>query len=336
MSSPKYHHLISRVYLRAWCCFKNGVYTMDKYGVIERKNINNNFGVNHFHSIKAGMPICRLEDLIEIFKVLEGYEVFLGKKKLKNVYEYNKNYYNFNNWIIKKENKIISRKIRNKIKNKINQTNIMSIEHLWDIKYEKKWRDIRINIESKLLKSNFNYIEEFDKDLIIKFIVLYNLRGFHSNDELNMVCDIISTILKLDKINLPFRERKRNVKTAEDSIRHLFILNEHYNFLNDYGYMYNIAKSYLDKQLKFFIADGNKKFITSDNPSFIYKNEFGYKIHFMAISPKVAVCIDLNSKSDKYIIDKVNDNEVAILNKKIRENSVSKIILNTNKLEEIF
>ena len=73
MTVPKYHHLIPRAYLKAWCHSNDSVYVIDKISNNkEVKNIKTNFGVTQFHSIFAGMTMCNNDNLLKIFDCLNS------------------------------------------------------------------------------------------------------------------------------------------------------------------------------------------------------------------------------------------------------------------------
>lgn len=144
MNNQKYHHLVPRTYLKAWCYSNDSIYVMNKETkLVESKNIANNFGITGFHSIVAGMPICEYNDLLKIFKILEGYDVFYVEKQLRSLEEYNKNYLDFDKWVIKKEGIQISNKNKNILKAEIDKVKIKDIENLWANKYEDKWKKLR-------------------------------------------------------------------------------------------------------------------------------------------------------------------------------------------------
>ncbi|AAK81455.1 hypothetical protein BJV85_000371 [Clostridium acetobutylicum] len=148
MTNQKYHHLIPRTYLKAWCYNKDSIYVFDtKNRIFEGKNIKKNFGITQFHSIVAGMPICEEEDLKKIYKCLDGYEIYYEGRLLTNLMEYNKYYCKFAEWVIKSNNIDISRKNKNILRAKIDKVKILDIEQLWSEKYEDKWNIVRENIE---------------------------------------------------------------------------------------------------------------------------------------------------------------------------------------------
>ena len=75
-SEAKYHHLIPQTYMSAWANSSGTLLVKDLHtGETEKKNKEKFLGVNHYHSIIAGMPICTEDDAKEIFKILNNYDV---------------------------------------------------------------------------------------------------------------------------------------------------------------------------------------------------------------------------------------------------------------------
>lgn len=77
----KYHHLIPQTYISAWGNISGTIsYKELKTGMCGKKNKDNILGINHYHSIIAGMPICTEDDVKEIFAILKDYNVeYQGK-----------------------------------------------------------------------------------------------------------------------------------------------------------------------------------------------------------------------------------------------------------------
>jgi hypothetical protein len=334
MSNPKYHHLIPRTYLRAWCHSNDSVYVVDKgKRKLETKNINTNFGISQFHTITAGMMICEDNDLNQIFKYLDGYEIYLNNKKLSDFHEYNINYTDFDDWIIKKDSKPVSKKTKNILKSKIEQEKILEIENLWQIKFENKWRWLRDTIEYNVLRTKSTEINQFYKGLIMRFVVAFNWRGFYGNELFRKEYEWISDMINLDEIIIPYEERyKVYLETASVEMEHLLLLKNYREFLRDKGIMYKMAVNYVRLLgIMFYVAGGSNNFITSDNPSFIGKFE-GQSVHIFPVSPRVIVCLGKNGKNeDKYLVKKVPDRLVSMINKQIYDNCVDRIIMFDSK-----
>lgn len=329
MQIPKEHHLVPRTYLRPWCYSNDSLYILDKATRrIESKNIDNNFKKNHYHTITAGMPICNDNDLKYIFKCLEGYDVYYDNKKLETLREYNNHYFMFDEWIIVKSGVQISKKRKNRIRSAVSEAKITEIEDLWSKKYEDKWPNLRATIEKAVMPVSNATIQEFYKGLLMKFVVAMNWRGFAGNDSFNEVYESISSIIELDKVDVPYRERQRPyLKTAAEEMHHFLLLQNYRDFLNNRGQIYEMAKHYIRLlTIRFLIAQGRLSFLTSDNPSFI-SNISGGIMHVMPVSPKILITIGKNTDNvNHYFVKAVSERDVKSINKDILDNCVERVI----------
>ncbi|ADZ22572.1 hypothetical protein BJV85_000372 [Clostridium acetobutylicum] len=186
------------------------------------------------------------------------------------------------------------------------------------------------------MNSQGDKIDEFYKGLIIKSLIAFNWRGFHTNNAFKSVYKWISDIIGLDKINIPVEERQKNyLTTASQEMEHSILLRKYREFLNDTGIIYYMAKMYIKiMSIKFYIATGNNKFITSDNPSFICNNVDGKLVHIMSISPDIVMTVGINKNhEEKYYIERISSKDVTKINKIIYDNSIEKVITNNNKMK---
>ena len=124
-----------------------------------------------FHSIKAGMPLCTEADTNIIFAPILTYYVEYESKILKSSVDMNKNYYAFDDWIIKREDgSLVSKK---RVKDEIEKIKIKDIETNWAIKYENHWDFEVRKIEENVLCTPNGSIPAFDKDYLTKFLLLW-------------------------------------------------------------------------------------------------------------------------------------------------------------------
>ncbi|WP_297423051.1 DUF4238 domain-containing protein [Clostridium sp.] len=317
------HHLIPRVYLSSWIRSGNTIYSIDKENSKEvPHNIENICKINDYHSIKAGMPCCNEEELKEIFKILSDYEVICNNIKIKKYEEYNKYYYDFEKWsIYKKDGNLAPKKM---IKREIDKVKIVTIEDLWNKKYENKWKQSLEMMEQRILNSNGYEIDEFLKAFWVKFIISMDSRGFIGNKDIKGALNTFNNYISLDEIDIPFEERiKPFMDNASKEIENNILLAEFRDFLNDKGRLYARAKEYINGiNLQFIVANGKEKFLTSDDPSFFYKEENFYT-HIMPITPYILIrfCKLDDKYRNKYPISRVNDKIVKTYNKVIIDNS---------------
>lgn len=339
MTKAKKHHLVPRNYLRPWCHKKDTIYALDKETKdITPKNINNHYEKLNFHSLKAGMPILTEGDMEKIFEPLNGHEIYFEENKLKDLKNLNDNYYAFDNWIIEREGRVISKKDKNIIKSDIDNERILDIEQGWDRKYENRWSGFRDDLLlDRVLKAPNSSIDIVCKGYLMRFIIGMNWRGFSGNEDFNKVYNDIKDIFGLENIEVPYGDRnKKYLCTMDKEIENDLLLKYYREFLNDKGPIYTMAKEYIRLMtIKFYVVTEKLEFVTSDNPSFIMNGETGKNVHMMAVSPKVLASIGRDiDKSNKYFIEDLNDEKVKEMNNIICENAKTDIIMTENTKEE--
>lgn len=334
MSRARYHHLIPQTYLRSWCYSSGSVYSFHKDNLSEVivKNIANNFGLNHYHSIRAGMPCCTNDDLLKIFAPINNYKVIFDGKELTSLAEYNNTYFSFKEWDIYYPNGCrVPRAVKNEIKARIEANKVLDIEELWSKKYESGWNFLLQMIKQRTNSSTNLSIDEFYKGKLMKFIVSLNWRSFISNEQLREAFDLIDAIVDLKNIKIP--EEDRNImtdKTVYDEIKHNYLLKQFGAFLRDEGIIYNMAKGYIKHLgIRFLISSEKAEFITSDNPSFIYLGNDGIH-HIMPVNPRILISIRKYSfKEGKYYIEQLGEKEVRKINSIIVDNAQEFVISHT-------
>lgn len=331
----KYHHLIPQTYISAWGNISGTIsYKELKTGMCGKKNKDNILGINHYHSIIAGMPICTEDDVKEIFAILKDYNVEYQGKVITDLMQINQIYYDFENWKItrKSDGTIASKK---PIKSAIDQVKIRDIETLWSTKYENHWPEVRTEIEKRVLKAS-GEIEEFQKDFLMKFYVSIDWRSSATDPLFAKEFKRLSTdILQMDQVEIPKDERGLPFfETMADYFEHCLLLMTFRRFLHDEGTMcVQVEASEKNTNFHFLIADGKSRFITSDNPSFICLREDGLKVGLMPITPRILMAQGKSGNSDNvYYVTHITEEAVERYNKKIEENALQYIIYdNTGK-----
>lgn len=327
-TQAKYHHLVPQTYMLAWV-HGNGtlnVEFLDSPGNIVKRNKERIAGITDFHSIKTGMPLCTEADTNIIFEPILTYSIEYESKLLKSSMDMNKNYYAFNDWIIKREDgSLVSKK---RLKAEIERIKIKDIETNWSTKYENNW-DLEVTkIEENVLCTSHDSIPAFDKDYLTKFFTALDWRGFNSNQHFEEMYRNLTNDL-LDNIEIPAKERiLPSLKTAADEMRHYLLLKFYRQYLNDTGVIFKHAMASLQNtSFHFFIADGPTKFITSDNPAFIHKREDEKLIGLLPITPRILMtkgkCIE---DDGLYYVTHISDKAVNGYNNAIRSNAEEFII----------
>ena len=327
-TQAKYHHLIPQTYMSAWSN-ESGTLNVEFLNVPDRivqRNKENIAGIKDFHSITVGMPVCTKEDASKIFSVLSDYCVKINGVEINDPILMNKNYYDFDNWIIyRKDGSLANKKA---LKHQIEKVKIKDIETNWSNKYENRWNSVVEEIQNRVLKTNKDSIPAFDKEFLIKFFIALNWRGFKSNEQFEKILELFTRGV-LDQVSIPFKERELpSLKTAGDEIRHDLLLNLYRQFLNDTGTIYKSVELNLKHTgFHFLISDGPTFFDTSDSPSFVFKRTDGTLQGIMPITPRILLaqgrCVDT---SDVYYISHIKDDAVRKYNNIIRENASSFII----------
>ncbi len=328
VENSKYHHLVPATYLKAWCKDNNSVYVLDiESNEIKPRNIYKFLGEKHFHSIKAGYPLCSEEECEIIFEELKDYKVYYKGDILSNFSDYNNKYSSFDEWIIEDRNgEKLTEKQRNKIKTKLDQKKLTDIEDKWNTKYENKWNIIRETIEYNVKHAKNGLIDEFMKGYLIKWIVSLDWRSFKSNEELNKSFDFIDEIINLSDLKIEYEERAINsCDDANKEMKHYYLLDVFRDFLDNKGGIYKQAKSYIKNTTIQFLITTEKKFITSDNPSFNYSQD-GKNTIIMPVTPNILVSLIAKRSDNKYMVTRVSNEKVKELNNIIRNNASKYII----------
>lgn len=328
-NKAKYHHLIPQTYMSAWA---NASGTL-KYknlvtGEFDTKNKDNLCGINHYHSIVAGMPICTADDADNIFSIMKDYKVVYEGKEVTSNLELNQIYYDFGSWEItrKSDGTIASKK---PIKAAIDQVKIRDIEENWSVKYENKWTNVRNTIENNVLTVS-GEIPEFDKEFLMKFFISIDWRSIASEPLFTDQFRWLGVeVLSMDEVEIPEEERGLPFfETMADYFKHCLLLKLYRRFLNDDGPIYeHIQQSLQHTSFHFLIADGVTKYVTSDNPSFVHLREDGSKVGIMPITPRILLAQGKKSDTDPvYCVTHITDEAVQKYNKIIEDNAEQYVI----------
>ena len=161
-TTAKYHHLIPQVYMSAWAQGSGTLQVefVDNRGAIVQRNKENIAGINSFHSIKAGMPLCKQSDTDLFFAPLANYTVEYEGSILQTTMEMNRKFFDFDNWTITRtDGTQVSKK---KLRHEIEQIKLCDIESNWSIKYENLWKGEVESIEKAVLQCKTSSIPAYD------------------------------------------------------------------------------------------------------------------------------------------------------------------------------
>ncbi|MDR0890417.1 MAG: DUF4238 domain-containing protein [Oscillospiraceae bacterium] len=327
-TNAKYHHLIPRVYMSAWER-GNGTLQVEflkNRGTIERRNKDNIAGINHFYSIKAGMPICEQCDTDLFFEPLAGYTVEYEGSILRTTMEMREKYSDFKNWkITRPDGTIVGKK---PLRDKIEKVNIPEIELKWSTKYENLWKTEVKKIEQAILQSRTFSIPAFDRDFLMRFYVALDWRSIQSNAQFEEEFDLFKGML--EDCDIPEEERLHpHLKTGWDEFRHNLLLKIYRDYLNDTGIIYEDARAKLiHTNFHFLISDGPTLFCTSDNPAFMHTRDDGQQVGLLPITPRILMgngrCED---EHDVFYVSHITDEAVQKYNTIIAENATEFVII---------
>jgi len=329
-TQAKYHHLVPQTYMSFWAHGKGtlNVEFLKCPGVIVQKNKENIAGLNDFHSIKAGMPICTHSDTDIIFAAVQPFVVEYKGKVISDSLELNSVYFDFDNWKITRSDGTTVRK--KGIRSEIEKVKIKDIEANWSIKYENKWAGQVASIKEKILHTSKLSVPAFDFEFLMKFFTALDWRGFCSNEQFESTfAALCNDTLSLDEIEIPENDRVLpSLKTASDEMKHYLLLKYYREYLNDSGVIYrNALESMKRTSFHFLIADGATKFITSDTPVFLYERSDGKVVGLLPITPDILMAQGLCTDTKEYCITHITDEAVKKYNEAIKSNADEFIIL---------
>ena len=328
MSISKYHHLVPQTYLSTWANNSGTLQIMDvKTGSETTRNKENFCGVNHYHSIIAGMPFCTKADTDKIFASLSVYAVKYQGVTLTDSLDMNRLFGAFDEWeICRPDGSPVRKKM---LKHEILQVKIQDIEEMWSSNYENKWPDVRSHIEREVL-SGLSKVPSFEFDYLMEIFTAMDWRSASSNalfDEMfnnlsNKGLNLDEIIFDEDEKDLPF------FNTAADYIKHCILLDYYRQFLCKRGVIYKHSEANkLNTSFCFLVANGKTRFITSDNPAFLAERTDAMKVGIMPITPEILMVQGKNSSSDKnYYISHIDDEQVEEYNKVIENNALEFIV----------
>lgn len=329
MPISKYHHLIPRTYLLPWANESGTLKVKNVHsGESSSRNIGHFGGVNHYHSIVAGMPICTEEDAKTIFASLEGLNVSYRGMPLEKPLELNQYYYAFDEWkITRTDGSPVSKK---KLKNDIEQIKIQDIEEQWSRKYESRWPKVR-DCLARELQAETQLISGIDFDYLMEMLTAMDWRSIVSFEEFNIeFTRLVDGILGLGSIDIPVDEQGSLIfENVHAYLRHCIILDCYRKYFNRTGLIWRHA----DANKKhttfcFMVADDDQGFITSDNPVFVQARTDGLKEGLMPLTPRILMVQRKKAEDDNhYFVLRVDKKLVREYNRVITERADEYIVL---------
>ncbi|MGV6975502.1 DUF4238 domain-containing protein [Bacillus toyonensis] len=331
----KYHHLIPRVYMKAWRHGDLSIYVVEKgkSDLGTEKNMRNFGGINNYHSIRAGSLYASSDDCADFFKPLQNYSVEIDGEIVEDLYDLNMKFVEFDEWIIKDSNgKEVTKKVKNTLKNTIRSITKKDIEVGWDKQYENHWDKINKQITHDiLLKANsltekHLMKETIDRKDLIKFMVSIEWRTNLYHPEIQETLDKAlrknSYGIDFKSILIPEKERLYPfLETLYDEYAHSIILKFYREFLDGTGPIMEEAQKLINTAgIVFRLAPKDGEFITSDNPVCRFTNTEGKPEIIFPLTPKIACSIYLDSAPGYYVLDDINKDELVRYNNTLKDN----------------
>jgi hypothetical protein len=316
MGEYKYQHYVPQTYLNSWLDDNNQLYLYDSKTncLIKACKPSNILGEKNLYTKTVNeLLACTDEDIKNIFECLKDYNIYINNEKLENEQEYARQYFDFDNWIIKgKDGRLVSKK---KLKNTIEQIRILTIEKNWKM-YEDGWNELLKALQEGIDKGNLT-IKEIKglKD----FIICQQWRTKDNIDNYKQIIDLILCVLKDDL--------KDDYEKILDEYARCYFLKKLDEFQNGNkeNHILKVRKA-LDKlHIVFYKSTGNESFITSDKPVFIIDDNDSFmkgKMNglYFPITPKL-LCAMYRGEANKYTVTDMPENTVRLINNLIKTKS---------------
>lgn len=322
MSNSKYQHYVPQTYLKKWLNSNNQLFLYGKDNQVKKVcKTDRILGKTNFY-VKDDLVIFSEEQKRKKFSCLEGFIVICEGKKLKTLDELAKNYFLFDEWIIKNsDNDVCSKK---KFKSEIEKVKILDIDDLLG-KIETEWNEIYEVIKGLVENPEEKNIDQRILKKVKKIAIIQEYRNPKKINELE----------KLMEIKLGFL--KDEMKECYDIMKNEFpkplFLKNLENLLdgNPKGVYKERYNAFEKSSLKIMKATGNEKYLTNDNPiNFLkYKNEF--EIIYFVLSPDI-LCFFILDEKEKFKIEQMPMNDIRKFNKKIRKDAIE-FYISSNKIK---
>lgn len=348
-------HLVPKCYMREWAYNPkkssvwlyqrdNGVEETDVdkinilYGSKQIKKIN---AIDNYYDIKAGCYFMPQEALDEIFGPTMHLTVTLDGKSLDTEDKRNKKFGLFEEWIVSDmDGNTITKKEKEDLKKYFDEARFVFIEKEWNYQYESHWRTYINDFYKKILqtkrgmecnivdgKNISTLITEEMISEIIKLLIVFDIRGFLSDEYLNEQIDSIfdHPSLKIYDMNLEPEDRMHPIETTvRECFRHQFILHLCYDILKGNqmsGIVKKIWEEYKEHLIPIFcLTDVNHPFVTSERPVFLNVLDNGQKEYIFVALPTMLISMGRGDKGQFFVCNLSSD-EVDAYNRIIAKNN---------------
>lgn len=364
-------HLVPRCYMKEWSYNPKGtsVWLYEKgcdisetdveqlNVVCNSKPIKKINSIDNYYDIKAGCYFMPQEALNEIFGPTMHLKVVCNGEQLDTEKKRNNKFGLFDEWIITDEfGTDLTQDEIESLRIYFTEARFVFIEEEWGRQYENNWRTYIKNLENDIrqTKAGVGCKDKNGKNIsglitsetikeIVKMLIIFDIRGFSSDEYLNKTIDEVIDLFPPEIFNMQLDECDRMhpiETTVRECFRHQFLLRICYDILKD-NQMTGLAKVFWDSYTKnlvprFCLTDISHPFVTSERPAFMNTIQTGEKEHIFVALPTMLISMGKGENGQFYICNLSSD-EVDEYNKAIICNN-EHIISNTNQLdvEKIF
>lgn len=321
-------HLVPQCYMREWGYNpqKTSVWLYEKnsnaketklddvQAICASKSIKKINSIGNYYDIKAGCYFMPQEALDEIFGPTMHLNVMLNDENLDTEKKRNERFGLFDEWVITDCDGIaLSEDEKEELKQYFTEARFVFIEKEWDRQYENNWRDYIKDLEEKIRKTKASedcggLITSEMISEIIKLLIVFDIRGFSSNEYINQQIDACFDFLPSEIVDMELEPEER-MHPMEASIReafkHQYILHLCYDILKDNEItgipkvLWNVYKENLVPQ--FCLTDISHPFVTSERPAFINVLETGEKEHIFVARPTMLITMGRGNKGQFFI-----------------------------------
>lgn len=356
-------HIVPRVYLKPWVTINDPekIFVFNKYDlhrfeenpidIAEMKNtefaqidfyILNAFKENNFSLYFD----CLADEFLQILNSIGcEYEFYFEGKKIIGTIN-DKEIRNICNWeFIKNKRKVDFTEFKDNFLDEWNKEFAKLIENHFSKSYERKWGNVldcfNKEIENNETKKIFYPFDNINQ--VIEFMAIQFSRRIENSYEaieivLNFMKEITKEVFSEEEFNNHFNEEYKKCSTLIQIIRYIKFKGNHKKYgLYSGNTVSKIIETLTNGQIFIICAQGNKKFITSDNPSFKIRDDVNkyMNMFLLPLSPQYCfviagkkftkIVVESKEYNNGYLCLNANDKIVGNINHYIRNYAINQI-----------
>lgn len=294
-------HLVPQCYMREWSYNPKQtsvwLYQKDKNVaetdiediciVHDSKPLKKLNSIDNYYDLKAGCYFMPQEALDEIFGPTMHLNVTLDGINLDTEKKRNEKFGLYDEWVVTDSTGIeLTEDEKEQLEKYFDEARFVFIENEWNYQYENNWRTYIKEFQNKIIQTNngVGCNKSGEKTIcslitadmiseIVKFLIVFDIRGFLSDEYINEQIDSIFDILPSEVFDMDLEPKDRMhpmETTVRECFRHQFILHLCYDILKGNqmsGIARTIWESYKEHLVpRFCLTDINHPFVTSEKP----------------------------------------------------------------------